>query len=78
MQTLERCNRDNLRALEEIVGVRSTVRVRVSYQVHEKPSATEMVLRAAGDEWSEHILEGVKVCPLLGVNLVDAEMTHPD
>lgn len=60
LQTLERCNRDNLRALGEIVGVRSTVRVRVSYQVHEKPSATEMDLRAAGDVWSEHILEGVK------------------
>jgi len=69
LQTLERCNRDNLRALEEIVGVRSTVRVRVSYQVHEKPSATEMDLRAAGDVWSEHVLEGVKVCTKFSVCL---------
>ena len=56
LQTLERCNRDNIKALERIVGVD-----RKGIEVHDKGKAAEMELRAAGDVWSEHILENAKV-----------------
>ena len=57
LQTLERMNEDNLTALEEIVGVDIN-----GYDIHERRSKTEQELRSAGDLWSEHILENVKVC----------------
>ena len=55
LQTLERCNRDNIKALERIVGVD-----RNGNQVHEKLERTVKELRKAGDLWSEHILENAK------------------
>mmetsp|Transcript_5234 Transcript_5234/g.9361 ORF Transcript_5234/g.9361 Transcript_5234/m.9361 type:complete len:666 (-) Transcript_5234:2682-4679(-) len=55
LQTLERCNRDNIKALERIVGVD-----RKGIEMHDKGKAVEMELRAAGDVWSEHILENAK------------------
>lgn len=55
LQTLERMNRDNIKALERIVGVdrKGTV-------LHDKLLHKEVELRAAGDVWSEHILENAK------------------
>ena len=55
MQTLERCNSDNIKSLERIVGVD-----RKGNEVHELYKNTEEELRAAGDLWSEHILENAK------------------
>ena len=40
---LERCNRESIAALEEIVG-----------------GASESQLRAQGDKWADHVLEGVR------------------
>ena len=57
LQILERCNQENLKALEEIVGVD-----REGFEIHERRSGTEQALRSAGDLWSEHILENAKVC----------------
>ena len=45
-----------IKALEEIVGVD-----RKGDEIHEKRSKTEQELRAAGDLWSEHILQNAKV-----------------
>lgn len=55
LQTLERLNVDNIKALERIVGVdrKGTV-------LHDKLLHKEVELRAAGDVWSEHILENAK------------------
>ena len=55
LQVLERCNQENIKALEEIVGVDSK-----GNEIHEKRSKTEQELRSAGDLWSEHILENAK------------------
>ena len=55
LQILERCNQDNIKALEEIVGVD-----RSGDEIHERRSKTLRELRAAGDLWSEHILENAK------------------
>lgn len=55
LQTLERCNRDNIKALEEIVGVDSK-----GDEIHERRMATEQELRKAGDLWADHILENTK------------------
>jgi len=55
LQVLERCNQDNIKALEEIVGVD-----RNGNEIHEKRSDTERELRAAGDLWADHILENAK------------------
>jgi hypothetical protein len=55
LEILERCNRDNIEALEHIVGV--------DYNIGKVPlseSRTEAELRAAGDVWAEHILENAK------------------
>jgi len=52
LQVLEKCNRDNLFALEEIVGVKRGV--------HYSVSKKEQELRATGDVWAEHILENAK------------------
>lgn len=56
LQTLERCNRDNIKALERIVGID-----RKGNEVHGKLLDAERELRAAGDVWAEHILENAKV-----------------
>ena len=55
LQILERCNQDNIKALEEIVGVD-----RNGDDIHERRTKTPRELRAAGDLWSEHILENAK------------------
>lgn len=55
LQTLERCNRDNIKSLERIVGVD-----REGNEVHELLKQTEEELRNAGDVWAEHILENAK------------------
>lgn len=56
LQMLERCNQLNVLALEEIVG-----RDRYGKRIHEDRRGVERELRSAGDLWSEHILENVKV-----------------
>ena len=56
LQVLERCNQENVNALEEIVGVDSK-----GNEIHEKRSNTEHELRSAGDLWADHILENAKV-----------------
>lgn len=56
LQILERCNRDNIKALEAIVGV----------DINGSPLADDSVthamrdLKAVGDRWSEHVLENAK------------------
>mmetsp|Transcript_41855 Transcript_41855/g.87885 ORF Transcript_41855/g.87885 Transcript_41855/m.87885 type:complete len:1350 (-) Transcript_41855:170-4219(-) len=55
LQTLERCNVENIKSLERIVGVD-----RKGNEVHQLLKQTEEELRAAGDIWSEHILENAK------------------
>jgi len=52
LQILERCNRENIFALEAIVGVESDGAV--------LQSDTEAELRKAGDVWAEHVLENAK------------------
>jgi hypothetical protein len=55
LEILERCNRDNIDALEHIVGVNKN-----SDKVPLSESRTEAQLRDAGDVWAEHILENAK------------------
>ena len=55
LQTLERLNVDNIKALERIVGVD-----RKGAKLHDQLLHKEAELRAAGDVWSEHILENAK------------------
>ena len=50
---LERCNRESIAALEDIVGARAADGARFESQ-------TEKQLRAQGDVWADHVLEGVK------------------
>lgn len=52
IRILERCNRDNITALEQIVGAQRTGK-----EIH---STTEAALREAGKRWSKHVLENVK------------------
>ena len=51
LRTLERCNRMNIEALSEIVGVSSS-----GYVMSKTPQSC-MELREAGDLWAEHVLE---------------------
>jgi len=55
LQILERCNQENIKALEEIVGVDIG-----GGEIHERRCKTEKELRSAGDLWADHILEGAK------------------
>ena len=55
LQILERCNRNNISALEDIVGAN-----RESIPFDRSKDSKGKELRAAGDIWSEHILENVK------------------
>ena len=55
LQVLERCNQENVKALEEIVGVDGK-----GDAIHEKRSKTERELRSAGDLWAEHVLENAR------------------
>ena len=65
LHTLERCNRDGLTSLERIVGVD-----RNGNPVQEVHKYTEEDLRAAGDIWSEHILENAKAYILTFIYIV--------
>ena len=53
LKELERCNQDNIMALEGIVGVDRKGRA-------DPEAPTMKSLRSAGDLWSEHVLENVK------------------
>jgi len=55
LETLERCNRENIVALEDIVGADTA-----GFPFATGEDSTEMRLREAGDVWSNHILENVK------------------
>lgn len=55
LQILERCNRDGILALQEIVGVDATGEPMVEYLVNKSKE-----LRAMGDFWSEHVLENAR------------------
>ena len=52
LQNLERCNRENIYALQEIVGT--------DYGGVEFESEVEKDLRTSGNIWAEHVLENVK------------------
>ena len=54
LQVLEKCNKLNIEALAEIVGVDR------SGNVLEKKDGAENELRAAGNVWADHILENAK------------------
>ena len=55
LQILERCNRDNIKALESIVGVDAK-----GNTLAVKDQAAVKELRAIGDRWAEHVLENAK------------------
>ncbi len=55
LQTLERLNVDNIKALERIVGMDKN-----GTKLHDRLLHKEAELREAGDVWSEHILENAK------------------
>ena len=59
LQTLERCNQDNIKALEDIVGSNRRGK-RIKYSSYSLKN-TEDELREAGNVWAEHILENAKV-----------------
>ena len=65
LHILERCNRDGLTSLERIVGVD-----RKGNPVQEVHKQAENDLRAAGDIWSEHILENAKAYILTFIYIV--------
>jgi len=52
LQELERCNEENIAALEDIVGFTDK-----GEPVNEQDSTTETDLRQAGDVWADHVLE---------------------
>jgi hypothetical protein len=61
LQTLERLNRSNINSLESIVGVDRKGNAMISKEDEANDfDKTERELRAAGDLWSEHILENAK------------------
>ena len=73
LQTLERCNRDNIKSLERIVSVD-----RKGDEMHELFQHTEQELRAAGDLWAEHILENAKAYMMTFVYIiVTVTIGHP-
>jgi hypothetical protein len=55
LQILEKCNRLNIDALTDIVGV-----TRKGWVMDNKDGCSEKELREAGDIWAEHVLENVK------------------
>jgi hypothetical protein len=55
LEILERCNTSNIRALMDIVGADEK-----GVPLQDDVSCKERELRAAGDIWSEHILENVR------------------
>ena len=72
LQTLERCNRENIVALGRIVGSENQ-----SYKNH-KEKCMEEELRSAGDLWAEHILENAKAYMMTFVYIiVTVTIGHP-
>ena len=57
LEELERCNQENIFALEQIVGFDSDGRATPS---HTDEKSTERKLRDAGRVWSQHVLENAK------------------
>jgi hypothetical protein len=55
LKILEKCNRDNIGALTDIVGAN-----RIGYRLDHTDRLVESELRQAGDVWSDHILENAK------------------
>jgi hypothetical protein len=55
LQVLEKCNRENIHALCEIIGLTTS-----SKPFAEDKSATEVALRHAGDLWANHVLENTR------------------
>lgn len=55
LKVFERCNRDNINALESIVGVNRQGKPLIG-----GPTVTEVGLRESGKLWSEHILENAR------------------
>lgn len=55
LEILERCNRENVAALEDIVGTDV-----YGNPVADKEGSAEIDLRKAGDLWSDHILENAR------------------
>ena len=57
LEELERCNQENIFALEQIVGFDSDGRATPQ---HTDEKSTERKLRDAGRVWSKHVLENAK------------------
>lgn len=55
LQVLEKCNRENIHALCEIIGVTTSAEPFAGDN-----SATESALRQAGDLWANHVLENAR------------------
>jgi hypothetical protein len=55
LRTLERCNIESIRALENIVGVDSTGK-----RLEDDRLQTEQTIRDAGKLWSDHVLENAR------------------
>ena len=66
LSQLERCNQDNLRALEGLVGFNAAGKALNP----EGPGAKAAELRAVGAYWSKHVLEGVYAWVLSAIYIV--------
>lgn len=55
LQILEKCNRENIGAMCEIVGTTTS-----GEPFAGEPSATQAVLRKQGNDWANHVLENVR------------------
>lgn len=56
LQILERCNQDNVAAMEEIVGHTALGK--------SQPTQVQHELQAAGNLWADHVLENARACIL--------------
>lgn len=65
VKILERCNKDNIKALESIVGVN-----REGNGLSEESNMTEKALRERGRVWSDHILENARALIMTFVYIV--------
>lgn len=65
IKILERCNRDNIRALESITGCGKNGEQLLAEFAH-----PETLLREAGRQWSDHILENARALIMTFVYIV--------
>lgn len=73
LQVLERCNQDNITALEDIVGVDIH-----GEKLPEEEDPAELELRTAGNVWAEHVLENAKAYVMSFVYIVGTVTSgHP-